>query len=503
MIIKSITTRHHITPNITHRSFHTLYVFKKHHTHLLTPTKASLSPDSAANTPHPDWRQRSKPIPPGSSSYPAKHLCSSCGLCDTYYIAHVKHACAFLGDGMSSIPAMETKTHGRSRNLDDPDELRFGVLQDTFFARATPSVPGAQWTGLVTSIATQALTNGLVEAVVCVASDPNDRFTPVPILATTPEQVRQAAGVKPTLSPNLNVLAKIEESGYKKILFIGVGCQVQALRKVEQHLNLDKLYVLGTNCTDNGVRQGLDKFLNAASTSPDTVLHYEFMCDYRVHLKHMDGSYETVPYFCLPAAELSEGVIAPACMSCFDYTNAGADIVVGYMGVPPNYTTTDDNKRRSRSRSRRVVPMTQHYQWLMLRNKRGEELLNQCNNSNNVIEKIAATSGGSSRRPFVMQTVIADDEAKLGRGPKEGAPRWLGEVLATVLTWIGPKGLEFAKYSIDYHYIRNWLYVMRDKGGEDKGVPEYVKRIVDEYDGGAVRKRVGMEKEKEKKRVEG
>lgn len=28
---------------------------------------------------------------------------SKCGLCDTYYIAHVKNACAFLGDGMSRI----------------------------------------------------------------------------------------------------------------------------------------------------------------------------------------------------------------------------------------------------------------------------------------------------------------------------------------------------------------------------------------------------------------
>ena len=33
---------------------------------------------------------------------------------------------------------------------------------------------------------------------------------------------------------------------------------------------------------DNGPRQGLDKFLKAASDNPDTVLHYEFMQDYKV-----------------------------------------------------------------------------------------------------------------------------------------------------------------------------------------------------------------------------
>lgn len=46
---------------------------------------------------------------------------------------------------------------------------------------------------------------------------------------------------------------------------------------MEQYLGLEKLYVLGTNCVDNGRRQGLDKFLRAASSRPRDVLHYEFM----------------------------------------------------------------------------------------------------------------------------------------------------------------------------------------------------------------------------------
>jgi coenzyme F420-reducing hydrogenase beta subunit len=44
--------------------------------------------------------------------------------------------------------------------------------------------------------------------------------------------------------------------------------QVQALRAVEPHLGLEALYVLGTNCVDNGPREGLGKFLNAASKTP-------------------------------------------------------------------------------------------------------------------------------------------------------------------------------------------------------------------------------------------
>ena len=48
--------------------------------------------------------------------------------------------------------------------------------------------------------------------------------------------------------------------------------------------------------------------------------------DYRVHIKHLDGSFEKVPYFSLPSNELNE-VIAPSCYSCFDYTNGLADMV--------------------------------------------------------------------------------------------------------------------------------------------------------------------------------
>ena len=48
--------------------------------------------------------------------------------------------------------------------------------------------------------------------------------------------------------------------------------------------------------------------------------------DYRVHIKHTDSTFEYVPYFSLPANDLTE-VIAPSCYSCFDYPNALADLV--------------------------------------------------------------------------------------------------------------------------------------------------------------------------------
>jgi coenzyme F420 hydrogenase subunit beta len=111
---------------------------------------------------------------------------------------------------------------------------------------------------------------------------------------------------KPTLSPNLEVLEQLPGSGIRRLLAIGVGCQVQALRAVQASLPLDQLYVLGLPCVDNVSRAGLQTFLESASASPSTVVHYEFMQDFRIHFRHSDGHSETVPFFGLDTPALKD-----------------------------------------------------------------------------------------------------------------------------------------------------------------------------------------------------
>lgn len=49
---------------------------------------------------------------------------------------------------------------------------------------------------------------------------------------------------------------------------------------------------------------------------------------------------------------------------------------------------------------------------------------------------------------------------------------------------VGPRGLEFAKYSIDYHYIRNYLFVKRYWGEARAAqhIPAFARKIVQQYD---------------------
>ena len=66
------------------------------------------------------------------------------------------------------------------------------------------------------------------------------------------------------------------------------------------------------------------------------------------------------------------------------------------------------------------------------------------------------------------------------------APKAVGSIIAKLLTWIGPKGLEFGRYSIDYHYIRNHIYVSRHMGAKraQQHTPEFAKRLIAMYNTG-------------------
>ncbi len=386
--------------------------------------------------------QKAKALKPGSRR-PAKELCSECGLCDTYYVHYVKEACAFINQQFQQL---EAKIHGRDRNLENPDELYFGVHQQMIAARKQQPIEGAQWTGIVSSIAIEMLNRGIVEGVVCVQNTKEDRFQPKPIIARTPEEILAAKVNKPTLSPNLSVLEEIEKSGMKRLLVIGVGCQIQALRAVEKQLGLEKLYVLGTPCVDNVTRAGLQKFLDTTSKSPDTVVYYEFMQDFRVHFKHEDGSTELVPFFGLNTKELKD-VFAPSCMSCFDYVNATADLVVGYMGAPFGW------------------------QWIVVRNDTGKEMLDLVQDQ---IDTQPVTSQGN-RKEAVQQSIPAYDKAVT-------LPMWAAKLMGVVIEKIGPKGLEYARFSIDSHFTRNYLYVKRNYPEKLAAhVPEFAKKIVGQY----------------------
>lgn len=58
---------------------------------------------------------------------------------------------------------------------------------------------------------------------------------------------------------------------------------------------------------------------------------------------------------------------------------------------------------------------------------------------------------------------------------------------------VGPKGLEFGRYSLDYHVVRNFIHVNRNwkAGRAEEHIPAFARKIVEQYNkDGVVTKRI-------------
>jgi coenzyme F420-reducing hydrogenase beta subunit len=376
-------------------------------------------------------------------------LCSDCGLCSSELRPAMAQSCVFVQNRSAEI---EQHLHGRLRN--QGDELLFGIYRAIHIARMARPNPDAQWTGIVTALGALLLERGIVEGVITTRAVPGTRYAPLPFLARTPEEVIASAGNKPCLSPNLDVLDEVRRSGVKRLAFIGTGCQVHALRAAEKELGLEKLYIIGIPCTDNTTYPDLMRFLQVASKSPDTVVHHEFMQDFRIWMRHADGHIEKVNFVDLDVAKLGGSLAAfpAACLSCFDYQNTLADLTVGYLGAPR--------------------PTQELWQWLLVRTAAGAELFGLISTS---LEFGNRNEGGDRSRGM-------PDYIRMLKTPRGRPPLLIRKLIAWMQRNQGPQGFEFARSVIEMKWLRNLQFV-RDEfpRHEQRLVPYFVYAALARY----------------------
>ncbi len=164
---------------------------------------------------------------------------------------------------------------------------------------------------------------------------------------------------------------------------------------------------------------------------------------------------------------MADFAIADSCLACFDYTNSLADVVVGYMAAPLD------------------SDMDQSHQSMTVRNARGESMIQSAIDASR-LELGPVATGKGGHQQFAMATVTSDNIVQQmvgGEMKTQGMPRILGEIIATAMTSLGPKGVSFARYSLDYHLLRNYLHCL-DVWGEETAnsmIPEYGAHIVKQY----------------------
>ena len=371
-----------------------------------------------------------------------RSLCTDCGISRTEDPKRCGRACQFIAP---NYEALESKVHGRIRDPAKGDELFFGPIQAMYQARLKTSLEGAQWTGLTTRLAERLLETGRVDAVLTMKPDQNDRWRPVPTLVTQAADMAQCRGMRMGYAPLLALLEPARALGYRRLAIIGIPCQVYALRALERELGFEALYVIGTPCSDNTTTENFHSFLNLLSDEPKTIKYLEFRADYHVELRFDDGGKKIIPFLQLPISKLPADFFPLTCRTCVDYTNALADITIGYMGG-------------------------QGEQWMIVRNDRGRDLLSLLGDE--VVLKEPSSKG---KRTNAVQGFKTNVERAAGGLPLRTMPNWVRPLVGWLMPKIGPRGLEFSRTRVEMKAIETIVHLRREEPQRMKSmIPNYI-----------------------------
>lgn len=380
---------------------------------------------------------------------PHRDLCTDCGVSRTSDPKRCATACQFI---QPDYPKMEMQVHGRTRTLSQSDELFFGPYQRLYRAALRAPLPGAQWTGITTRIAERLFEEGLIDGVITMAPDASDAWRPVPVLVTRKEDLAQCRGMRMGYAPLLAMLEPAIAQGIRRLAVIGIPCQVYALRNLEAELKLEKLYVIGTPCSDNTTTERFHEFLRLISDTPETISYLEFCADYHVEIRFTDGRQKRIPFLMLPLSKLTSDFFPLTCRTCVDYTNALSDITVGYMGG-------------------------EGQQWLVVRNPRGAELLSLLGE-----EVLLSAPGSAGKRQGPVKGFMQNTIRAAGGLPLRAMPNWLRPIVGWLMPKVGPRGLEFARARVEMKAIESVIHLRREEPKRLRSmVPDHVWRLVSPY----------------------
>ena len=377
-----------------------------------------------------------------------RNLCTDCGVSRMEDPTLCGRACQFI---KPDYPGLETRIHGRPR-AEAGDEVFFGPFRRMVRASLTPAAEGAQWTGITTRIGERLLETGAVDAVLTMTADADDRWRPVPVLITDAAAMAKARGMRMGYAPLLALLESARDAGHRRLAVIGIPCQVYALRALEAELGFESITVIGTPCSDNTTTENFHQFLALLDENPDSITYLEFRADYHVELRFADGRKREIPFLALPISQLAPDFFPLTCRTCVDYTNALSDITVGYMGGEGE-------------------------QWLIVRNERGQALLDLLGDEVRLSEPRSL-----GKRKAAVAGFIANVERAAGGLPLRRMPDWVRPIVSWLQPRTGPRGLEFARTRLEMKAAETVIHLRREEPRRMKSmIPDHVWRLVAPY----------------------
>ena len=116
-------------------------------------------------------------------------------------------------------------------------------------------------------------------------------------------------------------------------------------------------------------------------------------------------------------------------------------------------------------------------QWLIVRNHRGEELLNLLGD-----EVHTSTPGTAGKRHSAVVGFMKNVERAAGGLPLRKMPNWLRPIVGWLMPKVGPRGLEFARTRLEMKAIETVLHLRREQPAKMASmVPKHIWPLVEPY----------------------
>lgn len=277
-----------------------------------------------------------------------KDLCCGCGNCEAVCPENVIEVgeypelvgkCTDCGYCLMQCPrSYFSREEAEEKLFGDVTDDPLGHVVKMVGVKAKGNLNGVQDGGFVTAALQYALKKGIIDGAVVSGVDKKNRWRPVARLATTGKEVAQASGTRYSNSPNLSVLKEAKEKGLKKLAVVGLPCQIEAVRKLENY-SIDDVdlterikLTIAIFCSSNFTYDGLMKRL--VSKKYKVPISTISKMDIKGKNVLVMSGKKTVE---IPLKE-AYAEKREACKVCTDFSGKLSDISAGAVGAPDGYT---------------------------------------------------------------------------------------------------------------------------------------------------------------------
>ena len=192
--------------------------------------------------------------------------------------------------------------------------------------------------GPITTLLYTAMEAGLIDC--SIITDKDEKFVPYPIIAKNQKEIFRGIGYKPSQSPTISLVGDAINREYNDIAVVGTPCQIQSLRKIQNHPIFDyEAYdlitlAIGTFCFGTYYNQLITQCFNEYGIKAEEILKVDAdKNDFKMKVYSKSGTKE------IPLNYIYDKSIRNACFSCSDYTASFADISVGNIGSEDGWKT--------------------------------------------------------------------------------------------------------------------------------------------------------------------